>query len=794
MSNHRAAICDSFKVSISYMKYVSLLAICLMIFSAAFSQSKKAKDLVKKMTQEEKVNLVVGMGMNIPGKMENGTAVGQISDKVAGAAGETFAIPRLGLPNTVVADGPAGLRIEPKRKNDPNTYYATAWPIASLLASTWDMELVQQVGKAMGNEVKEYGVDVLLGPGMNIHRNPLGGRNFEYYSEDPLVSGKMAVAMVNGIESNGVGTSIKHFAANNQETHRNSVNTIASERALREIYLRPFEIAVKEAQPWTVMSSYNLINGTFTSESRDLLTTILRKEWGFKGLVMTDWFGGKDAVAQLKAGNDLLMPGTPAQKKAITEALSNGSLDINTLDESAARIVDYILNTQAFKKYAFSNKPDLKAHALLARQAAADGMVLLKNNSALPLHGSAGTIAAFGNTSYDFISGGTGSGDVNEAYTISLVDGLTNAGFTIDNELSSLYSTYVKAEKAKQPKKTFFEEFANPTPRIPELDIDQNLLEKKANDASVALITIGRNAGEGSDRKVENDFNLEASEVDLIDAVSKAFHAKGKKVIVIINSGGVIEVSSWQDKADALLLSWQPGLEAGNAVADVLSGRVNPSGRLATTFPVKYSDVASSKNFPGKEFPGKEETGMLGMKVMPAEVTYNEGIYVGYRYFNSFGVKPAYAFGYGLSYTRFNYSALKLSSSTFAGKLTASVTVTNSGSVAGKEVVQLYITAPKGKLDKPSLELKAFTKTRVLQPGQSQTVSFTINGADLASFDTGRSAWIADAGKYSLKIGASSEDIKLAADFGVAKEIVTQRVNKALQPQVSINEEKPLVY
>jgi beta-glucosidase len=776
------------------MKYVSLLAICLMIFSAAFSQSTKAKDLVKKMTQEEKVNLVVGMGMNIPGKMENGTAVGQISDKVAGAAGETFAIPRLGLPNTVVADGPAGLRIEPKRKNDPNTYYATAWPIASLLASTWDTELVQQVGKAMGNEVKEYGVDVLLGPGMNIHRNPLGGRNFEYYSEDPLVSGKMAVAMVNGIESNGVGTSIKHFAANNQETHRNSVNTIASERALREIYLRPFEIAVKEAQPWTVMSSYNLINGTFTSESRDLLTTILRKEWGFKGLVMTDWFGGKDAVAQLKAGNDLLMPGTPAQKKAITEALSNGSLDINTLDESAARIVDYILNTQAFKKYAFSNKPDLKAHALLARQAAADGMVLLKNNSALPLHGSAGTIAAFGITSYDFISGGTGSGDVNEAYTISLVDGLTNAGFVIDPELSSSYTTYVTAEKAKQPKKTFFEEFANPTPRIPELDIDQNLMERKANEASVALITIGRNAGEGSDRKVENDFNLKVSELSLIDAVSKAFHAKGKKVVVIINSGGVIEVSSWQDKADAVLLSWQPGLEAGNAVADVLSGKVNPSGRLATTFPVKYTDVASAKSFPGKEFPGKEETGMLGMKVMPAEVTYNEGIYVGYRYFNSFGVKPAYAFGYGLSYTRFNYSALKLSSSTFAGKLTASVTVTNSGSVAGKEVVQLYITAPKGKLDKPSLELKAFTKTRVLQPGQSQTVSFTINGADLASFDTGRSAWIADAGKYSVKIGASSEDIKLAADFGVAKEIVTQRVNKALQPQVSINEEKPLVF
>jgi beta-glucosidase len=776
------------------MKYFSLLTTCLMIFSAAFSQSTKAKDLVKKMTQEEKVNLVVGMGMNLPGKTENGTAVGQISDKVAGAAGETYAISRLGLPNTVVADGPAGLRIEPKRKDDPNTYYATAWPIASLLASTWDTELVQQVGKAIGNEVKEYGVDVLLGPGMNIHRNPLGGRNFEYYSEDPLVSGKMAAAMVNGIESNGVGTSIKHFAANNQETHRNSVNTIASERALREIYLKPFEIAVKEAQPWTVMSSYNLLNGTFTSERKDLLTTILRKEWGFKGLVMTDWFGGKDAVAQLKAGNDLLMPGTPEQKKAITEALTNGSLDVNVLNESATRIVDYILNSQAYKRYAFSNKPDLKAHALLARQAATDGMVLLKNNSALPLSGSAGTIAAFGNTSYDFISGGTGSGDVNEAYTISLVDGLTNAGFTIDPELSSGYTTYVTAEKAKQPKKTFFEEFVNPTPRIPELDIDQSLLEKKANDASVALITIGRNAGEGSDRKVENDFNLKASEIALIDAVSKAFHAKGKKVVVIVNSGGVIEVSSWQDKVDAVLLSWQPGLEAGNAVADVLSGKVNPSGRLATTFPVKYSDVVSSKSFPGKEFPGKEEIGMLGMKVIPAEVTYNEGIYVGYRYFNSFGVKPAYAFGYGLSYTSFAYSALKLNSSTFGGKLTATVTVTNSGAVPGQEVVQLYVTAPKGKLDKPSLELKAFAKTRVLQPGQSQTLTFTINAADLASFDTGRSAWVADAGKYSVKIGTSSEDIKQAAGFTVAKEIVTQTVNKVLQPQVNINEEKPLIF
>ncbi len=776
------------------MKYLLLLSTSLLIFSALLSQSQKAKDLVSKMTSEEKVNLVVGMGMNIPGVSQNGTGVGQITDKVVGAAGETYAIPHLGLPNTVVADGPAGLRIEPKRKDDAATYYATAWPVASLLASTWDTKLVQKVGEAMGNEVKEYGVDVLLGPGMNIHRNPLGGRNFEYYSEDPLVSGKMASAMVNGIESNGVGTSIKHFAGNNQETNRNSVNTIVSERALREIYLKGFEIAVKEAQPWTVMSSYNLINGTYTSQSGDLLTTILRKEWGFKGLVMTDWFGGKDPVAQLKAGNDLLMPGTPAQKKALSDALATGSLDVNVLNESAARIVNYILGSPAYKKYSFSNKPDLKAHALLARQTAADGMVLLKNNTALPLKTSVKNIAAFGITSYDFVSGGTGSGDVNEAYTISLVEGLTNAGYRVDDELKTAYSTYVSKEKAKQPKKTFFEEFMNPTPRIPELPLDKAVLEQKAATDDVALITIGRNAGEGSDRKVENDFNLKASEIELITAVSNAFHAKGKKVIVIINAGGVIEVSSWQNKVDAVLLSWQPGLEAGNAVADVLRGNVNPSGHLATTFPVNYSDVLSGKNFPGKAFPDKAESGMLGMKMIPAEVTYEEGIYVGYRYFNSFGVKTAYPFGYGLSYTTFDYNNLRLSAADFNGKMTATVTVKNSGPVAGKEVVQLYITAPKGTLDKPSIELKAFDKTGLLQPGQSQSVSFTINASDLASFNTERSAWVADAGTYTVKIGASSEAIKQTAGFNLAKELMVEKVNKALVPQLPINEQRVMAH
>ena len=773
------------------MKFFLSSLMAVSFFIPAIAQSSKAKELVSKMTLDEKVTLVVGMGMKLPGDKTNAPVIGQTMDKVEGAAGTTYAINRLNLPNTVVADGPAGLRINPIRKNETKTYYATAWPVATLLACTWDTNLVNNVGKFIGNEVKEYGVDVILGPGMNIQRNSLGGRNFEYYSEDPLVSGKMAASMVNGIQSNGVGTSIKHFVANNQETNRNTVNTIVSERALREIYLRGFEIAVKQSKPWTVMSSYNLLNGTYTSERYDLLTTILRKEWGFKGIVMSDWFGGKDAVAQMKAGNDLLMPGTAAQKKAISEAVNNGNLDSKILDENAERIVDYILKTPSYAKYNFSNRPDLKAHAVLARKAASEGMVLLKNeDNALPFKNPIKKIAAFGNTSYDFVSGGTGSGDVNEEYTVSLVQGLENGNFVADQELNNSYTTYLNAEKAKQPKKTFFEEFINPTPRISELPFSNEILQSKADENDVAIITIGRNAGEGSDRKVENNFNLSKAEQALIENVANAFHAKNKKVVVIINSGGVIEVASWRDKVDAILLAWQPGLEAGNAVTDLLSGKVNPSGKLAVSFPIKYEDEPSFKNFPGKEFPEKATTGSFGMKQVPGEVRYEEGIYVGYRYYNTFNVKTAYEFGYGLSYTNFKYSNLSLSLKTLPKSIVASVTITNTGKTAGREVVQLYISAPKTSLDKPAEELKTFAKTNLLQPGESQTIRFTFSAADLASYNPGKSEWIADGGKYTVKIGSSSLKIEQTANFILPSNVVTEKCNKVLTPTVPLNELK----
>jgi beta-glucosidase len=764
------------------------------------------KNVIAAMTLEEKANLVVGVSTRMSGpppSSNNSTPtqqspmIGQTQSLVQGAAGTTYAIPRLGIPSIVVADGPAGLRISPTRTNDQASYYCTAFPVGTLLASTWDVDLVNKVGQAMGNEVLEYGVDIILGPGMNIHRNPLCGRNFEYYSEDPLITGKMGAAIVNGIQSQGVGTSTKHFAGNNAETNRNSLNTIVSERALREIYLKGFGIMVQESQPWTVMSSYNYINGVYASESYDLLTKVLRNDWGFKGFVMTDWGGGKDPVAQMAAGNDLLMPGNPNQSKAILEAVKAGKLDVKVLDKNAERILNIIVQTPRFKGYKYSNKPDLKAHAVVDRQAAAEGMILLKNdNSALPFTGGVKKIAAFGNTSYEIITGGTGSGDVNEAYSVALVEGLNNDGFLVNENLQSLYTAYLKAAKEGKQRGRGFMMASAP---ISELEVNNDLIGSMVNVTDAAIITIGRNAGEGSDRKPdEGDFQLNSAEKNLIKMVTAVYHAKSKKVVIILNIGGVIETASWRDIPDAILLAWQGGQEAGNSIADILYGKVNPSGKLASTFPVNYSDVPSAKNFPGKvtlqpqPSADNANNGMSGfMRSQPAEVTYEEGIYVGYRYYTTFKVPVSYEFGYGLSYTIFEYSNLKLNSQKFSNQITATVDVKNTGNIAGKEVVELYISAPAVRLEKPESELKGFTKTKMLQPGEKQTLTFVIDGKSLTSFDPVGSSWIADAGKYTVKIGASSKDIKQTASFDLGKNLTVKKESVALVPQVKINEMKP---
>lgn len=753
-------------------------------------------EVIAAMTLEEKASLLVGNGFYIPGMSAQGlsSTVKEEQKKVPGVAGTTCAIPRLGIPSMVMSDGPSGIDVYDSGQK--RVYYATWWPSPTLTASSWDTAVARKIGTAFGYEVKEYGIDIILGPGVNIHRNPLGGRNYEYYSEDPVITGNMAAAMVKGIQSNGVGTSVKHFAANNQETNRQTVNTIVSERAMREIYLKGWEIAVKIAQPWTVMSSYNLINGVYTAERFDLITGILKNEWGFKGFVMTDWFGGKDPVAMMKSGNNLIMPGSPQQSKLIIEAVNNGQISEKVLDENVSGILNIILQSPSFKGYQYSDRPDLYKDAQLARKAATEGMVLLKNvGQALPFDKSVHVISLFGNNGYDLIPGGQGGGAVNIAYKVSLAEGLARSGYTMERNLANAYNSYLAAEGLKRPKKYFIQEFTSPTPPIPQMIVDMALIKKTAAISDLAIICISRNAGEGADRKLPGDYYLTEDEKKQINEVTTIFHALNKKVIVVLNIGGVIDVMEWRDGVDAILLAWQPGMEGGNAMADILCGKVNPSGKLASTFPSSYSDVPSAKSFPGKELPAEEGstrvTSVMGLKAVPAEVTYEEGIYVGYRYYSTFNIKPAYEFGFGLSYTTFIYSDLKISTTSFSDKLTASITVTNTGHVEGKEVAQLYISAPVKKLDKPAIELKAFAKTGLLKPGESQTLSFTITAADLASFDTRSSSWMAEAGTYSLKIGSSSLRMEQTAAFKVDKDIVVEKVQQALTPVIKINEMKP---
>lgn len=780
------------------MKYL-LMGACLSLtigMGHAQNHPQLGKDpidaVVAAMTTEEKVALLVGPGM--PGFGKQSAVIGTTSNIVPGAAGTTTPIERLGIPAIVVADGPAGLRISPKRKGTDKTFYCTAFPVATLLASTWNTDLVKSVGDAMGNEVKEYGCDVLLAPALNIHRSPLCGRNFEYYSEDPYLTGKMASAMVKGIQRNGVGTSIKHFAVNSQETNRTNTDARVTPRALREIYLKGFEMVVKDAAPWTVMSSYNKLNGEYTSESRDLLTTILRDEWGFRGLVMTDWFGGKNAAAQIHAGNDLLMPGKVEQAEEILKAIKNGTLSMEDVDTDVTRILQLIVQTPRFNKYAYSNEPDLNSHAQVTRNSASEGMVLLKNQQAtLPLHKDVKKIAAYGITSYDFIAGGTGSGDVNEAYTVSLVQGLENAGYTLDSELKSRYERYSTVEKSKQPKpESPAAAFLNHS-RISEYLPSESELVKDANNNDIAFITIGRNSGEFQDRKQDGDFNLTEKEQSLIKTVSNSFHKAGKKVVVILNIGGVIETASWKSEPDAILLAWQAGQEGGNTVADILSGKVNPSGKLPMTFPTNVIDIPSTKNFPDaskidlKEligfFMGSDKKSPTNRKDIDY-TNYEEGIYVGYRFFDTFNVPVSYPFGYGLSYTSFNYSKIKV----YKGETghTMSCVISNNGKLPGKEVVQLYIAAPGKSMDKPSKELKGFVKTPLLQPGESYEVIFNIKDDELASFDEQSSQWIIEKGNYKALIGSSASDIHLQANFSEDGRIVN-KVHSVLLPKTTIH-------
>jgi len=735
------------------------------------------EEVIGEMTLEEKVHMVIGCGMS----MGDGA-------KFPGTAGRTYDIPRLGIPSVYLADGPHRLAMSVKRDFDSRFYYATEFPSGTTVAATFDPNAAYQVGAALGEEVKDYGMDVLLAPGANLMRNALCGRNHEYYSEDPVVTGKMAAGYIKGVQSQGVGTCLKHFAVNNQETNRNNNDSRVAQRPLRELYLKGFEIAVKESQPWSIMTSYNKVNGKYTCEDIDLTENILRDEWGFKGVVMSDWNAGTDAVTSMKAGNDMLQPGQERQYKAILEAVQNGTLDEAILNRNVKRILELVVKCHTFENYKYANETDLKAHAIIDRTIGAEGIVLLDNRSALPLTANVKTIALYGTTSYDMVPAGMGFGSTGVGYyCVSLVEGMRNAGYTVDADLIKKYKKHLFDEQKRLYPNGRPPFSLTPLKRAEEFVPTSDELSVQVKNNDVAIITLGRTSGEASDRRVE-EFYLKENESALIKQVAEAYHAAGKKVIVILNICSPVETASWKNMVDAVICAFQPGQEVGNCVADVLTGKVNPSGHLPMTFAIKYGDAPSDSNFPydyefkmpsfamgsGMNFESKEKEEKPKEAVRNVDFTdYEEGIYVGYRYFETFDKEVSYPFGHGLSYTTFSFEIV--SSDINGDNCEMKVAVKNTGNCAGKESVQVYVKAPAGGLEKPAKELKAFAKTKLLQPGESEVVTLSWKLMDMASLNEKSSSWELPKGTYQWMVGASSADVRCT---------VIQKVSKAQKVKV----------
>lgn len=749
-------------------------------------------EIVQTMTLEEKCHLVLGCGMHF-----NDEA------KFPGTAGSTYAIARLGIPETYCADSQQGLRMDHHRDWDHRDYYPTDFVASMTLASTWDREAAYKVGQGIGNEVKEFGLDWILSPSMNLIRDALCGRNHEYYSEDPYLSGMIAAGYVNGVQSEGTAACPKHFIANNQETNRSNNISQMSQRALREIYLKAFEIMVKESNPWTIMTSYNKLNGPYAVQNHELLTTIVRDEWGWKGMYVSDWGGGDNAVAAMQAGNDMLQPGSDMQYQVILAAAKNGQLSMEVLDANVKRILEYVVKTHNFRGYAYTNTPDLKAHAQVVREVGADGIVLLKNGSSsnvsedgeklLPLKGK--RVALFGCTSYDWISGGSGFGGTTVGhYTVSLVEGMRSAGYEVYKPLIGIYKKHIAGEQKRLYPNGRPQFSLMPPARAEEKLFSNEELASAIDGSDVAIISLGRKSGEAADRS-EADFYLKDGEKALIKQVSEAYHAQGKQVVVLLDICSPIDVASWQDQVDALVCTWQGGQESGFAVADVLSGKVTPSGKLPMTFQIKYGDAYADRNFPSNV--DDKTLGAMFMwgrnkddakKREPQKnidfTNYEEDIYVGYRYFDSFDKPVAYPFGFGLSYTTFDYDNMRVSEKN--GIFTIKVDVKNTGDYAGRNVVELFVAAPNSKkANKPAKELRNFAKTRLLQPGENETVTMTVSTADLASFNEKLSAWKTDAGLYTFMICSSASDVEAKATAKV--KAYTHKVNNVLKPNVKLN-------
>ena len=770
------------KFSVVFMAVATLCGYSLSS-SAQQLRAESIDEVLNAMTLEEKCHLVLGCGMHF-----NDEA------KFPGTAGSTFGVARLGIPETYCADSQQGLRMNAKRDWDHNDYYPTDFVASMTLASTWDREAAFKVGQGIGNEVREFGLDWILSPAMNLIRNPLCGRNHEYYSEDPYLSGTIGAGYVKGVQSEGTAACPKHFVANNQETNRNNNISQVSQRALRELYLKAFEIMVKESDPWTIMTSYNKLNGPYAVQNRELLTTIVRDEWGWKGMYVSDWNAGDDAVAAMLAGNDMLQPGQDKQYQVILEAAKNGKLPMEVLNANVKRILQYVVKTHNFKGYKYNNAPNLKAHAKTVREVGADGIVLLKNSGILPLTGK--RVALFGCTSYDWVSGGSGFGGTSVGhYTVSLVEGMRSAGYEVYKPLLKTYTQHLAAEE-----KRLFPNGRPPFSLLPPARADEKQFTAEemaaaVDSTDVAIISLGRKSGEAADRNAE-DFYLKEGEKALIKAVSEAYHAKGKQVVVLLDICSPIDVASWQDQIDALVCTWQGGQESGFSVADVLSGQVNPSGKLPMTFQINYGDAYADKNFPahvddktlGAMFMWGYNKDQAPKERQPQKdidfTNYEEDIYVGYRYFDSFEKPVAYPFGFGLSYTTFDYDNMSVTEE--YGIFTIKVDVKNTGDRAGRNVVELFVAAPNSKkLNKPEKELRNYTKTKLLQPGETETVTMQVKTSDLASFDEKASAWKTDAGRYAFLICSSVTTVEAKASAQV--NAWYQKVHNVMKPNVKLN-------
>lgn len=628
----------------------------------------------------------------------------------------TTPVERLGVPEMIVSDGPHGVR----RVADVNSLSmqslpATCFPTASLLASTWDVDLLRKMGHALAEECIALNVDVLLGPGANMKRSPLGGRNFEYFSEDPYLAGEMAASLINGIQEKGVGTSLKHYAANNQEFQRFSIDAKVDERTLREIYLPAFEKAVRKAQPWTVMCAYNKVNGDYASEDHYLLTDILKNEWGLEGLVVSDWGAVHDRVASLKAGLDLEMPGPQDRRvKAVVDAVRSGELDEAVVDAAVRRLLRIIFKAaETPKKGTF----DVDAHHQLARQIAAEGMVLLKNNGILPLK-DLQHVAVIGRAAENAHFQGGGSSHINPtAVAVPFKE--------LKSRLGDAEFTYAEGYPVDD---TLRQDM-----------IDQAVVLATSADVAVLYIALpSYKESEGYDRK---DLDLTAQQVALIKAVAKV----QPKTVVVLNNGSPVAMSEWMGDVAAVLEAYMMGQAGGAAIADVLTGKVNPSGKLAETFPLKLTDTPAYLNWPGGA----------------GEVRYGEGLFIGYRYYDAKQAPVLFPFGYGLSYTSFAYSNPRVSVQSFrdVDGVTVTVDVTNTGKMAGKETVQVYVHDQQSGLVRPEKELKGFAKVE-LKPGETRSVSIPLDFRAFAYYHPEYKQWITESGKFDILVAASAADVR----------------------------------